>query len=519
MVLGYRRADFGRATRISVGEAFYTVESADFRVVLQPGETWSRDVEVSVSASGGRSIGRHTPPTDVRLDLAEWLAEAPQLDTDCDDLRRLYRQSLVDLSALRFCPDPDADALVPAAGLPWFMALFGRDSLLTSYQALPYLPALARGTLRALAASQAEEHDDFRDAEPGKILHELRHGELAHFQQRPQSPYYGSVDATPLFLVLLDEYERWTGDVATVRKLEPHARAALRWLEEYADLDGDGFVEYSTRNPATGLVNQGWKDSWNAIVHPDGQVANRPHAVCEVQGYAYDARRRTARLAREIWADPDLADRLDADAERLRRRFDDSFWLDEEECYALALDADKHPVRTLASNMGHLLWSGIVPEERVDAVVRHLLGDPMFSGWGVRTLAAGQAAYNPMEYHNGSVWPHDNALIAAGLARYGRRDEAAQIAEAMLDAAVHVDYRLPEALVGAARRDVDFPVPYPSACSPQAWAAGAPLLLITAILGLDIGAHGLRVDPHLPERVGRLTLREVPTRFGRLGTG
>lgn len=519
VVLGYRRADFGRATRISAGEAFYTVESADFRVILQPGETWSRDVEVTVSASGGRSIGRHAPPTDVHLDLAGWLADAPQLETDCDDLRRLYRQSLVDLSALRFCPDPAADALVPAAGLPWFMALFGRDSLLTSYQALPYLPALARGTLRALAASQAEEFDDFRDAEPGKILHELRHGELAHFLQRPQSPYYGSVDATPLFLVLLDEYERWTGDVDTVRELEPHARAALRWLEEYADLDDDGFLEYSTRNPATGLVNQGWKDSWNAIVHPDGQVASRPHAVCEVQGYAYDARRRTARLAREIWADQDLAERLDADADRLRRRFDDSFWLDEEECYALALDADKRPVRTVASNMGHLLWSGIVPEERVDAVVRHLVGEPMFSGWGIRTLAAGQAAYNPMEYHNGSVWPHDNALIAAGLARYGRRDEAARIAQAMLDAAVHVDYRLPEALVGASRREVDFPVPYPSACSPQAWAAGAPLLLVTTILGLDIGADGLRVDPHLPERVGRLALREVPTRFGRLGTG
>jgi glycogen debranching enzyme len=518
VVLGYRRGDFGRATRISAGDAFYTVESADFRLSLEPGETWGRDIEVSVSATGDQRIGRHAPPTTARLDLEEWLAAAPELDTDSDDLRSLYRQSLVDLAALRFCPDPEAEELVPAAGLPWFMALFGRDSLITSYQTIPYLPELARATLRALAASQAQERDDFRDAEPGKILHELRHGEMAYFRQRPQSPYYGSADATPLFLVVLDEYERWTGDVDTVRELEPQARAALRWLEEYADIDGDGFVEYSTRNPSTGLVNQGWKDSWNAIVHPDGEVASRPHAVCEIQGYAYDARIRTARLAREVWLDPALADRLEADAAALQRRFVDAFWLEDEKFYALALDADKRPVRTIASNMGHLLWSGIVPEEHVDAVAEHLIGDAMFSGWGVRTLAAGQPAYNPMEYHNGTVWPHDNALIAAGLARYGRRAEATRIACAMLDAAPHVDHRLPEALVGTSRADVDFPVPYPSACSPQAWAAGAPLLMVTTLLGLDLGDDGRRIDPHLPPTMSSLALRNVPTRFGRRDT-
>lgn len=518
VVLGYRRADFGRATRISAGKAFYTAESADFRIALDPGESWTREVEVSVSASAGHSIGRHAPPATTRLDLEEWLAEAPQIETDSDDLRNLYRRSLVDLAALRFCPDPETAALVPAAGLPWFMALFGRDSLITSYQALPFVPDLARATLRALAASQAEEVDDFRDAEPGKIMHELRHGELTHFGQRPQSPYYGSVDSTPLFLVLLDEYERWTGDVQTVRELEPHARAAVRWLEEYADLDGDGLVEYSTRNPTTGLVNQGWKDSWNSIVHPDGHVASRPHAVCEAQGYAYDARRRAARLARDVWGDPALADRLEADAAALQQRFVESFWLEDDEYYALALDADKRPVRTIASNMGHLLWSGIVPDEHVDAVAGHLLGEAMFSGWGVRTLAAGQPAYNPMEYHNGTVWPHDNAIIAAGLARYHRRDEATRIACAMLDAAALVDYRLPEALVGASRADVEFPVPYPSACSPQAWAAGAPLLLVTTLLGLDLADGRLRTDPHLPPTMGSLALRNVPTRFGRLDT-
>jgi glycogen debranching enzyme len=517
VLLGYRRGSFVRETLISASGGFWTEESVDFRVTLGPGETWNREIEVSVSASGTRP----SRPTSARpaTGPAAWLEGTPRIHTDSDDLSALYRQSLVDLAALRFHPDPDATALVPAAGLPWFMALFGRDSLITSYETIPYAPDLAHSTLHALAAAQAQDFDDFRDAEPGKILHELRHGELVHFGQRPHSPYFGSVDATPLFLVVLDEYERWTGDTATARELEPNARAALRWLEEYADLDGDGFVEYRTRNPETGLVNQAWKDSWNAIVHPDGTVAAHPHAVCEVQGYAYDARIRTARLAREVWDDPELADRLERDAETLRRRFDDAFWLEDSGFYALALDADKQPVRTLTSNMGHLLWSGIVPDERVDAVVERLMSDAMFSGWGVRTLAAGQPAYNPMEYHNGTVWPHDNALVAAGLVRYGRREEAARISQAVIEMGPHVDYRLPEALVGAPRTDVGFPVPYPSACSPQAWAAGAPLLLMTAMLGLGIDHDGVHTDPCLPSGVATLTLSDLPTRFGRVSTG
>ena len=517
VVLGYRRENYVRETRISAPGAFWTEESADFRVTLGPGETWSRDIEVSVSASGGRPSGSNASRPGAHP--AVRLEDAPRLHTDSDDLAGLYHQSLVDLAALRFRPDSAVTALAPAAGLPWFMALFGRDSLITSLETIPYAPGLAHSTLHALAAAQAEDFDDFRDAEPGKILHELRHGELVHFGQRPHSPYFGSVDATPLFLIVLDEYERWTGDTETVRELEPNARAAVRWLEEYADLDGDGFIEYRTRNPETGLVNQSWKDSWNAIVHPDGRVAARPHAVCEVQGYAYDARVRTARLAREVWDDPQLADRLERDAATLRRRFDDAFWLHDEAFYALALDADKQPVRTLASNMGQLLWSGIVPDERVDAVVERLMSEAMFSGWGVRTLAAGQPAYNPMEYHNGTVWPHDNALVAAGLARYGRRDEAARIAQAVIEMGPHVDYRLPEALVGASRADVGFPVPYPSACSPQAWAAGAPLLLLTTVLGLDIDGEGVHTDPHLPRGVHTLALSDVPTRFGRVDIG
>jgi glycogen debranching enzyme len=427
----------------------------------------------------------------------------------------VYHRSLIDLAALRFYPDSVPDSSLPAAGLPWFMALFGRDSLITSYQALPFVPELCRTTLRALAAQQATEFDDFRDAEPGKILHELRHGELTYFRERPQSPYYGSADSTPLFLIVLDEYERWTGDQQTVVELEGAARAALAWLEGYGDPDGDGFIEYMTRNPESGLTVQCWKDSGNSIVYPDGTLAPLPHATCEIQGYAYDARRRVARLARECWHDDTLADRLDREADALRKRFQESFWLADEGFYALARDGRGRPVPTLTSNIGHLLWSRIVPDEHVDQVVSHLMSDAMFSGWGVRTMASGQQAYNPMEYHNGTVWPHDNSLIAMGLTRYGRHEEAARLAQAMLEAASYFQYRLPEVFLGAERKITGVPVAYPTACSPQAWASGTPLLLLRTMLGLEPGPDGLEVDAHVPMRCGHLALAGIPGRWGR----
>jgi glycogen debranching enzyme len=454
----------------------------------------------------------HQP--DMPVSLETWIAAAPKVDTDWHELRQVYRRSLVDLAALRFYPESVPDSSLPAAGLPWFMALFGRDSLITSYQAIAFVPELARTTLLALGAQQANEWDDFRDAEPGKILHELRHGELAHFRERPQSPYFGSADATPLFLIVLDEYERWSGDVATVRRLEGAARAALEWMERYGDADGDGYIEYRTRNLHTGLDNQCWKDSWNSIVHPDGRIATLPRACCEIQGYAYDARVRMARLAREVWSDPDLADRLDRDAERLKAQFDRDFWLPDLGFYALALDGDKKPVPTLSSNIGHLLWSGIVADDRVEAVVGQLASDRMFSGWGIRTLAAGQPAYNPIEYHNGTVWPHDTSLIAAGLARYGRRQDANRLAVALLEAASHFSYRLPEAFAGYPRTETVVPVEYPTACSPQAWASAAPLLLLRVMLGLEPTANGLMVRPHLPAEANRLVVRGLPGRWG-----
>ena len=442
---------------------------------------------------------------------AGWVDRAPVLDCDWDDLRRVYARSIRDLAALRFYPDVrHPRAALPAAGLPWFMALFGRDSIITSYQALPFVPEFAATTLLALAARQAGSRDDFRDAEPGKILHELRFGELAHFGQRPQSPYYGSADATPLFLILLEEYERWTGDRELVRQLEQPARAALNWLVDDGDLDGDGYQEYQRRNLDTGLENQCWKDSPNAVVHPDGTLAALPRATCELQGYAYDARRRAARLAREVWADQALADRLERDAAELKHRFNKDFWLEEEQYFALALDGHKRPVRTVTSNPGHLLWSGIVDDDKAAAVAGKLLGPELFSGWGVRTLASGQGAFNPLEYHNGTVWPHDNALIVAGLAGYGRWEEASRIARAILEAAPAFDYRLPEVFAGYPRSEASVPVAYPNACSPQAWAAGTPLLLLRILLDLQPGSERAETDPARPQPVGRISVHNLP---------
>jgi glycogen debranching enzyme len=395
------------------------------------------------------------------------------------------------------------------------MTLFGRDSLITSYQVLPYRPDLAAATLTTLAARQGTVCDDARDEEPGKILHEVRFGELTAIGERPHSPYYGTADATPLFLILLDEYERWSGDTGLARALEPAARAAVEWMDRYGDLDGDGYVEYQTRNPERGLVNQCWKDSGNSIAFADGRPAQGPIACCEIQGYVYDARRRAARLARAVWDAPAWADRLDAEAAELRKRFLEDFWIPERACFALALDGDKRPVDSLTSNIGHLLWSGIVDDERAGAIATHLMDAPLFSGWGVRTMAATEGAYNPVEYHNGTVWPHDNSLIAAGLGRYGHHDAAARIAEATVRAAGSFDHRLPEVFAGFDEQLTHAPVAYPTASSPQAWAAGAPLLLLSTVLGLRPSAEGPHSDPHLPAGWGTVTLSGIPGRWGR----
>ncbi|MDQ3866514.1 MAG: amylo-alpha-1,6-glucosidase [Actinomycetota bacterium] len=523
LVLGYRREDFVRETRIETSEpAEVREDGVVFRIEIPPHGAWSTCIDVIPVDGPGAPEPRvkyghdaEAARPNMPLTLDEWLADAPELETDVDEVQHVYRQSLVDLAALRFYSLLFPGESLPAAGLPWFMTIFGRDSLIVSYQSLPFAPELARTTLRVLAARQGSQVDDFRDEEPGKILHEIRFGELTHFRERPHSPYFGTADATPLFLVVLDEYERWTGDTALVRALEPNARAALEWIDRDGDRDRDGYVEYERRNRETGLENQCWKDSWNSIVWNDGTLAKLPRATCEIQGYAYDAKVRAARLARDVWGDRALAERLERDAAELKRRFNEDFWLPEREYFAVALDGEKRAVDTVTSNVGHLLWSGIVDDDKVDAVVRRLTGPELFSGWGVRTMAEGEGPYNPIEYHNGTVWPHDNALIAAGLARFGYRDEAARIALALFEAATFFHYRLPEVFAGYPRARTHFPVEYPTACSPQAWATGAPLLLLRVLLGLAPRGDELDVDPVLPETLSRLTLRGIPGRWGR----
>jgi glycogen debranching enzyme len=518
----YERGGFCRETVISsTTPAMLDEQGLTFAIRLEPHGTWRTDVRVRSLGSHGLDIHSSLTghPThnrrQLRQELAEWLAETPRLSSDNNVLERAYQRSLVDLAALRFSPLTTEEHMIPAAGLPWFMAIFGRDSILTSLQILPFTPKLAGTTLEVLTGLQGSRLDDFRDEDPGKIMHEWRYGETAAFEEQPHTSYYGSADATPLFLVLLDEYERWTGDGDLVRRLEPEARAALDWIDTYGNQLGDGYLWYETRNEATGLVNQCWKDSPESISCADGSLPGFPRATCELQGYAYDAKRRAARLARQFWNDPAYADRLEAEAADLKERFNRDFWIEDGEYYALAIDAKGRRADVLSSNIGHLLWSGIVEPDRAPALVRHLLGPRLFSGWGVRTLAVGEERYNPVGYHVGTVWPFDNSLIAWGLTRYGFRREAGQIAQALIEASGYFDGRLPEAFAGYDRSLTEFPVEYPTACSPQAWSTGTPLLLLRTLLGLEPDGDRLVVDPAIPDGLGRIELAGVPGRWGR----
>jgi glycogen debranching enzyme len=519
LVLGYKRDNFIRETIISASERVTDMDSnsATFRVTVHPKSAWN--VKLYVTPVTGETV--HKPKfttaagNAMRRDLREWIAEAPKV-TSHPEAERLYMRSLVDVAALRFRPDTLAEHSLPAAGLPWFMALFGRDSLITSYQLLPFNPKLAATTLRALAETQGKKEEELTEEEPGRILHELRFGELTHFRERPQAPYYGASDTTPLFLILLDEYERWTGDTNLVRALEPNARAALNWIDHFGDRDGDGYIEYQ-RKTNLGLENQCWKDSWNSILFHDGTVAPAPRATCEIQGYAYDAKVRCARLARDIWKDEALAVQLEVQAAELKRRFNKDYWIPDRKFFAVALDGSKKQVNSLCSNIGQLLWSGIVEEDKAIPVMEHLMSPKLFSGWGIRTMAEGEGGYNPIEYHDGTVWPHDNSIIAAGLARYGFRKEAALVVAAVFEASLFFRYRLPEVFAGYERAKTRFPVQYPTASSPQAWAAGTPMLGIRVLLGLEPQGEELTSasDPVLPYWMGSLTVEGIPGRWGR----
>jgi len=439
---------------------------------LDNGQRLPAPAEIEASFTTGLELARDS--------LEAWQHRMPRLRAPRPALQLTFDRSLNDLASLRL-RHPELLRNLPAAGMPWFMTLFGRDTLITCLQTMMLGPETARDALVALAELQARTDDPEIDAEPGKIIHELRRGKAAA-SWFPR--YYGTVDATPLFLILVSELWRWTGDEAALRELEAPARRALAWIDDYGDRDGDGFVEYERRTPR-GLANQSWKDSGTSQRFADGRLAQTPIAPCEVQGYVYDAKRRMAELARELWHDPALAARLDAEAAELQRRFDEAYWLDRRGgYYALALDREKRPVDSLCSNIGHLLWSGIVPDERAAAIVDRLTGEGLWSGWGIRTMSEEDAAYNPLSYHNGSVWPHDNSLVAAGLARYGRHPELCRLAGRLIEGAAYFDHQLPEVFAGVRLSDAAFPIPYPTPGKPQAWAAATPILLLQLVLGL-----------------------------------
>jgi glycogen debranching enzyme len=489
----------------------------EYEVALEPKHTWDLQLDVVPLVNTTelapllveRRFGDEL--VHVRDALAAWQLRVPQLRSSWDDLARSFSQSVADLASLRMRSEADPGrGRLPAAGMPWFMTVFGRDTIITCLQTLLFGPELARTALEVLAELQAKEDDPSIDAEPGKIVHEVRTGKAAKHWFRT---YYGTVDATPLYLVLLSEVWRWTGDRALMNRLKDPALRAIEWIDTWGDRDGDGFVEYERRSDH-GLENQSWKDSGDSQRFSDGRFAKTPIAPAEVQGYVFDAKRRVSEIAREVWRDRGLADRLNAEATELRDRFDAAYWVDNRGgYYALALDAEKQAVDSMCSNMGHLLWSGIVPPNRVDPVVDALMGDALWSGWGVRTMSEHDAAYNPLSYHNGTVWPHDNSLIAWGLARYGRWPEAQRIAQRLLQAARYFNYQLPEVFAGLRRSETTFPIAYPTAARPQAWAAGTPVLLLQVLLGLqpDIRRHSLEsvAPPELPSWVQNARLTGV----------
>ncbi len=523
LVFTYTNESFTAQTRVEVSPPADRLEGDDLVWELELGDdaTWSVDITipfdigpdevVPVRSGFGEVAGGRTDDA-----AARWFAEIPLLRSDSDMLRHIAEQTARDLLALRVQTRLEGRSVVlPAAGLPWFLTVFGRDTLITAYQSVAFGQQLARGALLELASLQGRDRDDFRDEEPGKILHEIRQGELTKLGQMPHSPYYGTADATMLWLILLSEYWRWTQDTALVRRMAPNVRAALDWIDKYGDRDGDGYVEYQTRS-ARGLGNQCWRDSSDGVQFADGRIPYLPLATCELQGYVYDAKLRIAELADGPLTDPLLAARLRREASVLKQQFNVDFWIDDRGgYYALALDGDKKRVDSMTSNMGHLLWSGIVADERIPLVVHQLMSDAMFSGWGVRTLSTQDRGYNPIGYHVGTVWPHDNSIIAVGLARHGYREESNRIATALIDAAAFSGYRLPEVFSGYGRSMSRFPVPYPTACSPQAWATAAPMLLLRTMLGLEAVDGTLVLDPVVPQEIGGIAIRGIPA-FGSL---
>jgi glycogen debranching enzyme len=511
-----------RRLRISFSEPA-TVDGpiAGWELIIPPKGSWSLCQQFSCSIDGdeieprwlcGQPVARAKPAER----MAAWRRSVPVLDTDHEGLRAVVAKSAEDLGALRIF-DPDfPERTVVAAGAPWFMTLFGRDSLISAWMALIVDPELALGTLQTLARFQGTEVRPYNEEEPGRILHEMRFGEASSLSLGGGTIYYGTADATPLFVMLLGELRRWGLAREAVDELLPHADRALGWIDKFGDRDGDGYVEYQ-RTSDRGLRNQGWKDSEDAVRFADGRLAEPPIALAEVQGYTYGAYLARAFFAAEQ-GDSALSTELRSRAAELKANFNRDFWLEDRGWLAMGLDRDKKPIDALASNMGHCLWTGILDADKADQVAKKLTGPDMFSGWGVRTLGASMAGYNPISYHCGSVWPHDNAIVAAGLMRYGYVREAQRVVMAVIDAAMAQGARLPELYSGLERMEVPLVVPYPTSCSPQAWAAASPLLMLRTLLRLDpwVPRGKVWLHPALPEQIKYLHVGRIPLAGARV---
>ncbi|MBA3778466.1 MAG: amylo-alpha-1,6-glucosidase [Chloroflexi bacterium] len=520
----YVNRDFRRQLVVAIERADSPAQFANGRIVflvrLAPKEVWHTCIRwLPVSREGRRppTLGCHAL-TESRAGLAPPRLPRVAIDTPNETVRRAWEQAVRDMESLRL-EDPafGRGVFIASAGIPWFVTLFGRDALVVAMQGISGYPEFAAGALRRLSELQADENDPERDMEPGKIPHEVRHGELTQLGLLPFAPYYGTHDATSLFVIVLSYLYRWTGDRSILERYLPHAEAAMRWIDRYGDRDNDGFQEYGTRS-SHGYFNQGWKDAGDGIPEADGSQPPLPMALCEHQGYAYDAKLRLADVYVELGRDGD-AERLRREAAELFQRFNDRFWWEGEGTYYLGLNGRKKPIRSVASNAGHLLASGIVPAERAGKVVRRLLADDMWSGWGIRTLSSDHPAYNPFSYHTGSVWPHDNAIIAGGFRRYGFDAESAQVARGLFDAAAcFAANRLPELFAGLPRDEGTFPVQYLAANVPQAWAATAVFRLVAILCGIH-AAYGrdggrLHVNPALPDWLNELTISNL-----RVGKG
>ncbi len=475
--------------------------SVTFNLSLQPGARWLTEIRIHWTVPAIESPQPVPLAEDIgHRSVIHWIEHVPKITTDDGDLERGYERAIRDLGALEIALNTGNP--IPAAGLPWYLAIFGRDSIIASLQTMMLDQRHARGTLRTLGAYQALEDNPFRDAEPGKIAHEIRFGELAISETLPHSRYYGSIDSTPLWLILFGEYLRWTDDTMLLNDLLPTAERALEWIDRYGDLDGDGFIEYMRRSEG-GLDNQGWKDSWDSVRFADGRMAKPPIALVEPQGYVYAARLAMAGVYDRIGRAAD-AERLRAQAADLKQAVQSSFWMPDQGYFAMALDGNKEPVDGIASNPGHLLWAGLPDRDKAEAVVRRMMEPDLFSGWGIRTLSTRMTAFSPISYHNGSVWPHDNGLIVAGMHRYGFNDEARQVIDGLVDASRWFGLnRLPELFCGYDREHTPFPVDYPVACSPQAWAAGCMVQMVQVMLGIRATDDGLRAEP-ISDRVSAM---------------